>query len=217
MARLPQPPDFALTEAERDALSEFVNMGMGRAARNLGRMIREQVQLSIPRTEILSRRDAAEHLSRNGRPALVAVGQDFEGSFSGRALLLFPESDSLALARAVLDGELTLEEIADLEQEALAEIGNIVLNGCLAVLANTLERSLNMSLPQVLRGDGRLLLLGPDSDPDELVLFLRIRFTISTRNIEGYIALLMDLPSLSEIRQLVRNVIHGLESGLGTE
>lgn len=217
MARSSPPREFVLTDLERDALTELVNMGMGRAARNLGRMIREQVQLSIPRTEILSRREAAEHLSRGGRLALVAVGQDFEGSFSGRALLLFPESDSLALARAVLDGELTLEEIVDLEQEALAEIGNIVLNGCLAVLANTLERSLNMSLPQVLRGDGRLLLLGPDSDPEELVLFLRIKFAVSTRNIEGYIALLMDLPSLSEVRQLVRDVIHGLESGSGPE
>lgn len=217
MVRPPPVREFALTELERDALTELVNMGMGRAARNLGRMIREQVQLSIPRTEILSRRDAAKHLSRGGRLALVAVGQDFEGSFSGRALLLFPESDSLALARAVLDGDLTLEEIADLEQEALAEIGNIVLNGCLAVLANTLERSLTMSLPQVLRGDGRRLLLGPDGDPEELVLFLRIRFAVSTRNIEGYIALLMDLPSLSEVRQLVRDVIHGLESGSGTQ
>ncbi|HEV7371196.1 chemotaxis protein CheC [Arenibaculum sp.] len=214
----PRPaPEFVLTEIERDALTELVNMGMGRAARNLSRMIREQVELSIPRTEILSRVGAADHLSRDGQLALVAVGQDFEGSFSGRALLLFPENNSLALARAVLDDGLSLEEIVDLEQEALAEIGNVVLNGCLVILANTLERSLNMSLPRVLRGDGRFLFLGTDGDPDELVLFLRIEFAVSSRCIEGYIALLMDLPSLSEVRQLVRDVIHDLENGPGAE
>jgi chemotaxis protein CheC len=204
---------FELTDLERDALTEIINIGVSRAARNLSRMVRDQVHLSVPRTEVMNREQAAQHLSGHGHNNLVAVGQDFRGSFSGQALLIFPETKSLELVRTILDENLTLEEIVDLEQEALAEIGNIVLNGCLVVMANMLKRGLNMSLPRVLRGSGGLVMLGRnDNDPDERVMFLTIDFAVRSRNIDGYIALLMDLPSLATVRDLIRDYISGFEN-----
>src|SRR5512135_3241943 len=105
---------FQLTDLERDALTELVNLGAGRAAKNLSRMVAEQVVLSVPRTELLTR-DAASRILTTLEPAnLVAVGQDFQGTFSGRALLIFPETNSLELVRAVLGSELGLEKIIDL-------------------------------------------------------------------------------------------------------
>ena len=50
---------------------------------------------------------------------------------------------------------MSLEDVIDLEQEALAETGNIILNGCLSTIANMLERSLKMSLPEVLHGEAK--------------------------------------------------------------
>ena len=55
--------------------------------------------------------------------------QAFRGEFSGWALLIFPESNSLELVRAVAGSGLPFEDILELEHEALAEIGNIILNG----------------------------------------------------------------------------------------
>ena len=202
-----------LTELERDALTEVINIGVSRAAKNLSRMVKEQVHLSVPRTDIMSRDQAVGWLSKRENSSLVAVGQNFRGSFSGQALLIFPEKTSLELVRGILDGTLSLEEIVDLEQEALAEIGNIVLNGCLVVMANMLKRGLNMSLPRVLRGSGGLVMLGRnDNDPDEMVMFLTIDFAVRSRNIDGYIALLMDLPSLATVRDLIRDYISGFEN-----
>src|SRR5699024_5203155 len=91
---------------------------------------------------------------------------------------------------------------------ALAETGNIVLNSCLATMANMLKRPLNMSLPEVVRGEGAgLFALGADAGPDAVVLFLYINFSISDRDIRGYIAMLMDLPSLETLRELIREFI----------
>ena len=74
--------------------------------------------------------------------------------------------------RAVTGGELPLEDIIDLEQEALAETGNIILNGCLAAIANILQRSLNVSLPEIVRGTGtELFELSGASESDDVVLF----------------------------------------------
>jgi hypothetical protein len=47
----------------------------------------------------------------------------------------------------VVGPKLTLEDIVDLEDEALAETGNIILNSWIATIANLLKHSLRMSLP----------------------------------------------------------------------
>jgi chemotaxis protein CheC len=203
---------FLLTDLERDALTEIINIGVSRAARNLGRMIKDQVHLSIPRTEIMTRDQAVGWLSDRENSNLIAVGQNFRGSFSGQALLIFPETSSLELVRIILDDSLTLEEIVNLEQEALAEVGNVVLNGCLVVMANLLKQALDMSLPRVMRGSSQVVLLSAsESDPGEIVLFLTIEFSVRARNINGYIALLMDFPSLSTVKVLIGDYISGLE------
>jgi chemotaxis protein CheC len=210
----PESDDNSLlpTELERDALTEIINIGVSRSAKNLSRMVKDQVHLSVPRTEIMSRDQAIGWLSNRENSSLVAVGQNFRGSFSGQALLIFPEAKSLELVRTILDDSLSLEEIVDLEQEALAEVGNVVLNGCLVVMANMLKQALDMSLPRVMRGSSQVVLLGAsETDPGEMVLFLTIDFAVRARNINGYIALLMDIPSLAAIRVLIREYLDGFK------
>ena len=146
-----------LSEIEQDALAEIANMGVSRAAASLRRMVGEQVLLSVPAVNIVSRRVASRMVEKGHSPKLVAVQQSFEGPFSGRALLIFPEAQSLELVRSIVGEEHSLEDVIDLEQEALAETGNIILNACLATIANVLRRTMRMSLPSIVRGDGDTL------------------------------------------------------------
>lgn len=209
------PPDVALTELETDALTEIVNIGVSRAASNLRKMVGDQVLLSVPTIEVVSQRRAARLISERELPQLVAVRQDFTGPFSGRALLIFPEANSLELVRAVTGNGLSAQELIDIEHEALAETGNIILNGCLATMGNMLHRSLTMTVPEVLRGDGEALFESWDgAGPDGLVLFLYIDFAVRKHDIRGYIAVLMDLPSLAVLKELLAEFI---ERVVGTD
>jgi chemotaxis protein CheC len=200
--------DIALTDLEHDALTELVNIGVSRAASSLRKMIGEEVLLSVPSIELMAPHNAARLIGERETDELVAVQQQFEGAFAGRALLIFPEATSLDLVRAIIGSDVPFDQIADMEHEALAETGNIILNGCLATMANILKRSLNISLPEVIRGDGARLFTLPHERPDEgLVLFLYINFSIRNRNIRGYIAMLMDLPSLAALKELIAGFI----------
>lgn len=197
-----------LSELEHDALTELVNIGVSRAASSLRKMVGEQVTLAVPSVEVVSRKAAATLIRERESGELIAVRQDFEGAFSGRALLIFPESNSLPLVHAVTGDELGPDEVVAMENEALSETGNVVLNGCLATMANMLKRPLSMSLPQVLRGDGDLFFeLSERADDQGVVLFLYINFSISGRDIRGYIAMLMDLPSLEALKLLIGEFI----------
>jgi len=205
-----------LEELERDALTELVNIGVSRAASSLRKMVGEQVLLSVPSVEVVTRAGATALIQERESGELVAVRQDFEGVFSGRALLIFPEVNSMALVHAVTGGALSANEANEMETEALAETGNVVLNSCLATMANMLQRPLNMSLPEVLRGSGSALFSLSESNADSgVVLFLYINFAINDRDIRGYIAMLMDLPSLQALRTLINDFIERVAGDVG--
>jgi chemotaxis protein CheC len=194
-----------LSYIERDALSELSNIAMARAASTLRQMVGYQVTLSVPSVEILSKETATGLLGESNNPKLVAIRQDFTGAFSGRALLIFPVASSLELVRVVVGRQLSLEDIVNLEDEALAETGNIILNSWVATIANLLKSGLKMSLPTVVRGDSRQMFKSDETQ--NLVLFLHIKFEISTREIRGYVALLMDIPSVDVLRLLIADFI----------
>ena len=141
----------ALDDLELDALTELVNLGISQSATSLAGMVQDEVTLSVPKVSLVSREEAVRTMGQREARNLVAVHQIFEGDIVGRALLIFPEAKSLELVRAVVGGDLSIEEIIELEQEALAETGNVILNSCLATIANSLESNLRMSLPEVLR------------------------------------------------------------------
>ena len=197
--------DFA-TLAQRDALNELSNIAMARASNSLRQMVEHQVLLSVPAIEILSQEAASQLVSTPDRPKLVAVRQDFKGPFSGRALLIFPEASSLELVRVVVGRQLSLDDIADLEDEALAETGNIILNSWVATIANLLKFGITMSLPVVVRGESRHIFENGGMRTT-LVLFLHINFEVSNKEIRGYVALLMDIPSLAELRLFIADFI----------
>ena len=198
-----------LTELESDALAELANVAMARASVSLRTMIQQEVLLSVPNVEILAPKEAIARVAKPGNPNLVAVRQDFSGVFSGRALLIFPEASSLELVRVVVGRQLALEDIVDLEDEALAETGNIILNSWVATIANLLKKNLKMSLPVVIRRD-QSHIFESASSRDSLILFLHIKFDISRQQIRGYVALMMDVPSIEELRSLIAEYVVSL-------
>jgi chemotaxis protein CheC len=197
-------PYLPLSDLERDALAELSNIAMARAANSLRQMVQNEVLLAVPTVDILTQEAAAALVAKPDNPKLVAVRQDFAGAFSGRALLIFPEKNSLELVRAVVGKNLALDDIVDLEDEALAETGNIILNSWVATIANLLKSALKMSLPIVVRGSSKNMFKSASST---LVLFLHIKFEIRQKEIGGYVALLMDIPSLEELRSLIRGYV----------
>ena len=200
-----------LTEVEEDALAEIANLGVSRAANSLRQMLGEQVFLAVPKVQIVGRQAASALVGRGSHSSrLVAVQQSFDGPFAGKALLIFPEEQSLELVRTIVGEQHNLEDVIDLEQEALAETGNIILNACLATIANLLRRTMHMSLPAVIRGSGETL-FGDPTEEDNLVLFLYIDFRTKARDVHGFIALLMDLPSIVALKAIVTDYIRDIE------
>ncbi|MBK1838122.1 chemotaxis protein CheC [Azospirillum sp. YIM B02556] len=149
-----------LSELERDALAELGNIGIGRASTALGRMLGGLVTLSVPSVEMVPPADVAGLLDRALSPPLVGISEKLGGLFAGCALLVFPQAGSMVLVRAALPPDVSAEDASEMEDEVLAELGNVVLNSALALVANLLGEPVETGLPAVSRGRAAEILQG---------------------------------------------------------
>jgi len=197
-----------LSSLEIDAITEIMNVGVGRAASSMSLMVKEEIQLSVPFAEVLYGEAARQHLMRKS-DRMVAVREDFSGLIAGSAALLFPQAKSLDLVRMVLDEDLSPEEVSELEQEALVEIGNIILNGCLSSIADALIGEIETSIPVLLRAD-LCSILPCSPNLEAMLLVLTINFLIKSRDIEGQIVFLMDMQAADAFQQMITQYIESI-------
>jgi chemotaxis protein CheC len=90
-----------------------------------------------------------------------------------------------------------------MEQEAMSEIGNIILNSCVGTLANIFARELSGSLPQYHVGTSEDILSASGGQADTVVLMLHIDFILETHQIHGYVAFILDLSALHDLQEQV--------------
>lgn len=202
--RLSEESPYWLDEIELDALTELVNIGVSRAASSLATMCGEEVTLTVPSVSAVTPEAAAQMIGGGPRDRLVGVEQNYSGDIAGRALLVFPEVNSLELVRAVAGAAVKPEEIPLMAPEALLETGNVVLQACLGSLANMLQRHLDISTPSLIEGVATELLQRVSS---EGVVFIYVNFVLRGRRVRGYIALLMDLIAFTALKRLVGDFV----------
>ncbi len=153
------------------ALTRLAGIGVDRAVAALRDLVGIPVAFVPSMPEVVRRSEISAALGLVGATATVGVRQEFEGAFPGRALLIFPDTASLVLVRLALGGAPALEDVAELECEAMAEIGNIVLNALVGTIANRIGLSLPMSLPEIVGGASRDILTEvPERDGDHLIV-----------------------------------------------
>lgn len=181
-----------LSELERDAICELVNIGIGQAARSLGKMVDDRVLLTIPALELVEYANVLAMLGTETDAAVTAIKERFSGAFQGDAILVFPEKHSLDLVRSLLDEDMPIESLTELEQESLLEVGNIVLNACLGTFINILSCRLEIDLPVLFRGSIAKVLGQRATADNTIYMVMRIDFTTQKKMIKGYLVFLFD-------------------------
>jgi len=100
--------------------------------------------------------------------------------------------------RDMMGSQMSLEDMAEFEREAMCELGNIILNACLSAMADMLEITLNSALPQYLVSsseDISMRLAGAQGE-DSFVLVLHIDLVIEKHQTDGHLIFLLSSTSL---------------------
>lgn len=190
---------------EQDALVEIFNIGIGKAAYALNRLINEEVTLSIPQLEMMRQPDAFAWILSQVSGNVIAIRQSFRGEFNGNAFLLFPQDQSLTLVRTLLSEFMPLSSLSELEQEALIEVGNLILNACFGMVSNILEMDVEISVPELRQG--RLEDVFPNPFDDSWCLLMKIKFDLPSQKANGYLNFVMDLMSLNQFNTGIKSFL----------
>lgn len=175
-----------ISELQRDALAELFNVGVGRAASTLSQIVGQEVELSAPVVNLVQPSQVGRILMGSAFRKLSTVSQDFSGPFDARAMLVFPEANALVIVSHMLDADMSPEELSEFEQEAMCEVGNIILNACVSALADLFEVEFHGDFPVHQFSDTNSIALFGDDDT-QAVLALQVNLSISKEEIEGHL------------------------------
>ncbi len=193
-----------LTDIQLDTLAELYNMGIGAAAAALSEMVQEEIRLTSPKLEFVSQQGAKKLIDEETDACLSAVVQEFSGDLSGSAFLVFPRRDSLELVRRIMHSQLSLEQFSELEEDALNEVGNIILNTCFSTISDVLNLEFSSSLPKHIQGESSDLF---HQQGDHVVLMLYMNFSIPNHKISGSLNFMMSSRSLTKFVAGIDNYI----------
>lgn len=197
-----------LSELEEDLLGELFNLGVGRAANSLSKMVNQEVKLSVPHVKFVGQQEMEDYLGSNSQ--ICAVGQVMHGPFDAQSLLLFPEKSSMEVVRKMLGEHLSDELIAEMQQEALTEIGNIVLNACIGAISNSMKKIITVELPHFFLDTPNRLLSDYLTTENDVVLLITIDMTLSESEVTGYMAFILGPFSLQKLQKSLQEILSGI-------
>lgn len=201
-----------LSELQTDALTEIFNIGAGRAAASLSEIVGEAVKLSVPRIQLYQSSEINAGILSLNSPRIGAVKQHFSGPFTADAMLLFTEDRALEIVHDMMGSQVGIEDVAEFEQEAMCELGNIILNACLSSMADILGLALDSSLPAYSVGETDAILQQIVSDTNQpVMLVLHIDLTIEKRSLQGYLVFLLSSSSLEKLIAQIDRFIAGIQ------
>lgn len=206
----------AITALHLDALAEVFNVGAGRAAASLSEIVGDEVKLSVPAIEIKKTTEIDTIIKSFNSPKFGVVSQHFTGPFDAKALLLFTESHALEIVRDMMGSQMSIAELAEFEQDAMCEVGNIILNACLSAMADMLKITLGSSLPDYKIASTEDIFNGlcaeeAKADTEPFVIILHINLNIVKRHSSGNLVFLLSSMSLNKLIQQIEHFLEDIE------
>lgn len=162
--------------AQRDALGELVNIGMGRAGDSLARLFDRFIQLSIPRLELIEPSQVSEAIAAmvGTDGPVIAVRQAFSSRIRGEALAIYPVAGCDALADLVGYPDASSDEL-------LLEISNILIGACVGAVASQFSLDLCFSPPSILGRSSVAELFDTRGLPWTRALIAEVNFRVTDR------------------------------------
>lgn len=199
-----------LNELQSEAMKELFNISLGTAADVLSQMAGQEIHLNVPEIHSVRRKEIYSIVQEHADDTVVAVHMCTHGFFSGESVLIFTERYSLSLVKAILSDQVPLEMLPELEEEALLEVGNVVLSSCLSTFANLLEQRLETAIPVCVRGTVNEVM--KEGTANDEVIFISVDFTHEKGGERGYISMTFDINSGEHIVEAVDDYLR--RSGL---
>ncbi len=171
---------------------QLISLGIDEAAERLNELTDSPIQVQIPVVTTMEVVDCPQELKEQfGHEPISATELPFTGELVGVAQLLFSQDNALELTAMLTGEEPESPEFDELKQEALTEVGNIVLNSVIGAVSNQLKENLAFSVPTYREEKVEDLLISYTLELETTAVLGNASFTIEQLAIAGEIVLLL--------------------------
>ena len=189
-----------LTEAQKDAVIELINIAFSRAAASLSDLTNSRVDLEVPEVNVHEMDLLPEAVGRFVTGEVATVHQVFTGPVAGDAFLLLNFDGAIHLVQLLTGIEKggSQNTLGTSEREAIMEVGNILMNACLGVFGNLLRVRFSFSVPRISLEDLGIMMKSLTVDDDTLhhALVVGARFRMRGSEVTGCLLLVLGIASL---------------------
>ena len=190
-----------LSESQKDALTELINIGYSRAAGALAQLTGHRIKLEVPKVAIHPVQELTGLLQSVVKGEVASVTQVFTGPVSGNALLLLDDDAAVLLTRLLTGEDKTATSLDSAGREVVTEVGNIVLNACLGIFGNLLHVQVSFSVPR-LRVESVEQIFDSITVADrelQYALMVHTRFYVKAGDVTGYLVIVLGVTSLDRL------------------
>lgn len=192
-----------LEEAQRDALAEMVNIGMGQAGDSLARLFNRFICLSVPRIQVVVPQTLNLVLDTlcGARTPVTAARQAFSSCIRGEAVVVYTEESCADLSELV-----GYERTAP--DELLLDITNVLVGACVGGLASQFAFDLALSPPSLLGASGSATqLLDAASMAWHNALLAEVNFRVEARTFNCHLLTFWPDASLDALMKAVDDLL----------
>lgn len=192
---------MTLTEAQRDALVELLNIGFGRAGSALSKLTGQRVLLEVPEVAIYPVAQLDASLGRVSAEKVASIHQVFTGPVGGDALLILDPVAASTLKELLTDEPALPLELDASSREVLTEVGNILLNACIGTFGNLLRVSMSFSVPDIDVASLHSIMdrLAAAGDAMRYALVVTAGFRLREAEVTGYVVIVLTVQSLTRL------------------
>lgn len=181
-----------------DVLREIGNIGAGNATTALAQMLGCKVDMAVPQVRILEFSEVGAIMG--GEEQLMAgIYLMVEGDVTGSILFLLEKESARKLISKLMGMEVSGDELSDMEQSALKEIGNIITASYLNSLSTLTQLVIYPSVPALSIDMAGAILSVPAIEFGTMGDKLLLIQTQFYEGLDGYFILVPDLESYDKI------------------
>ncbi|MBO5146937.1 MAG: flagellar motor switch phosphatase FliY [Lachnospiraceae bacterium] len=172
--------NYVFSPMEIDAIGEISNICLGSSASTLSMLVRQTVEITPPRVEIIEKSEYTKNVSSKK----VFVKVNYVEGVKGCSILMLEEQDAKVIADLMMgsdgQGDFARMELGDLHISAVSEAMNQMMGAAATAMSVMLERRTDISTPEAeFMEDGEYLAcVFPDDDK-----FVKVGFKIQIGDI----------------------------------
>lgn len=200
-----------LTANQEDALKEIGNIGVSKAAKQLSILLHSPIKISIPKISFMKLKEIDDFGQEN--EIFSFVYQMLSEDLQGYVALAFKREQTNLLTMSVLGKipQLTQEEARACEQEALLEIGNIIISSCITAIVDLLAKKARLTLPYY--NENNIMTLLKDlcasfPNPLEEVLVVSTILDTEKDKLSGNLFLVLTTDSTQTVLEAIKELIN---------